>query len=299
MPQGRINLFVALALSLASHAGLLALWAAKAPPPPLPASTSSEPLRVSFVVAPAPRKTHPSKAGRTKPARLEPLAAGSLDQPAKPRPKSAIPPPPAPGKIPASMPAPPAPSPEEWQLASTYTLKNSKRYRNDWGQLVRSMMGTAVEGPQQGLVRFRIEIAPDGKIAKVEELWATSALAEKLAWKAIRSLPPLPPTPTGKPLVFEQTIAFEPFETGWPPNYKFDYLPDPPSFHNPFAQDASATRSASQGAPEGTSPSTGAGPQPASRPDSTSDLTDQIDTEDADMNRQLDQWGRGQLNGVK
>jgi hypothetical protein len=189
------------------------------------------------------------------------------------------------------MPAPPAPSPEEWKIASTYTLKNSKHYRNDWGQLVRSMMGTAVEGPQQGLVRFHIEIAPDGKIAKIEELWATSELAEKLAWKAIRSLPPLPPTPTGKPLVFEQTIAFEPFETGWPPNYKFDYLPDAPSFHNPFAQDASSAQAATS--------ASRVPPQAASPGDSGADLSDPIDTEDADLQRQLDQWGRGRLNGAK
>ena len=45
-------------------------------------------------------------------------------------------------------------------MASTYTLKNSKRYRNAWAQQVRSMMGTAVEGPDQGVVRFAIEIAP-------------------------------------------------------------------------------------------------------------------------------------------
>jgi hypothetical protein len=161
------------------------------------------------------------------------------------------------------------------------------------------MMGTAVEGPQQGLVRFHIEIAPDGTITKVVELWATSELAEKLAWKAIKSMPPLLPTPTGKPLVFEQTIAFEPFDTGWPPNYKFDYLPDPPAFRNPFAQDASSTVSASQEHTERASPSNSATPQGASRGGSSPDLTDTVDTEDADMRRQLDQWGRGRLNGVK
>lgn len=31
--------------------------------------------------------------------------------------------------------------------------------------------------PDQGLVRFRIEVAPDGKIAKVEELRSTSEVA--------------------------------------------------------------------------------------------------------------------------
>jgi hypothetical protein len=68
---------------------------------------------------------------------------------------------------PAFLPAPPAPTSEEWQLASTCSPRNSKRYHNAWGQQVRSMMGTAVEGPDQRQVRFRIEIAPDGKVAKV------------------------------------------------------------------------------------------------------------------------------------
>ncbi len=131
-------------------------------------------------------------------------------------------------KTPASQEAPPPPSAEEWQLASTYKLKNSKRYRHNWGQLVRSMMGTAVEGPGQGMVRFRIEIAPDGTLANVKELWSTSETASKLAWQAIKSLPPLPPTPTGKPLIFERTISFMPHETGWPPSYTLDCLPDPP-----------------------------------------------------------------------
>ncbi len=88
------------------------------------------------------------------------------------------------------MPAPPAPTAEEWQLASSYTLRNSKRYRYAWGQQVRSMMGTAVEGPGQGQVRFRIEIAPDGTIASVKELWSTSDAASKLAWEVIQKLPP-------------------------------------------------------------------------------------------------------------
>jgi hypothetical protein len=114
-----------------------------------------------------------------KPARIEQAASRSADHSAKPRPQHAIPttpvveekerarvadsasPPPTPEKQLATMPAPPAPTTEEWQLASTYTLKNSKRYRYNWGQLVRSKMGTAIEGVEQGLVRFRIEIAPE------------------------------------------------------------------------------------------------------------------------------------------
>jgi len=89
-------------------------------------------------------------------------------------------------------------SAEEWQLAAIYTLKNSKRYRYAWGQQVRSMMGTAVEGERQGLVRFRIEIAPDGTLAKADVLWSTSEIVEQMALQAIRAMPPLPPTPTGK-----------------------------------------------------------------------------------------------------
>ena len=57
-------------------------------------------------------------------------------------------------KQPASMDAPSAPTAEEWSFASKYTLKNSKGYRHSFGQQVRSMMGTAIEGPDQGQVRF-------------------------------------------------------------------------------------------------------------------------------------------------
>jgi TonB family protein len=208
----------------------------------------------------------------------------------------AISPPPEPEKKLASMPAPPAPTAEEWKLASTYTLKNSKRYRYNWGQLVRSMMGTAVEGPQQGQVRLHIEIAPDGTLAKVEVLWTTSETAEKLALQAIRSLPPLPPTPTGKPLIFEKTISFEPIETGWPPIYKYDCLPEPPTFHNPFAWDGSSTQRIAQGHPDTGSPTTNAPLQTECPPDST---PDSIEAEEKDMKRQFDQWGSGRLNGVK
>ena len=81
----------------------------------------------------------------------------------------------------ASMAAPPAPTAEEWAFAGRYTLKNSKAYRYTWGQQVRSMMGAAVEGPDQGTVRFRVEIAPDGSLARLETLWSTSPVAERLA----------------------------------------------------------------------------------------------------------------------
>ncbi len=142
-----------------------------------------------------------------------------------------------PAKEPASMVAPLAPSADEWAFAAKYTNKNSKGYRYSWGQQVRSMMGTAVEGPDQGFVRFRIEIAPAGTLAKLETIWTTSAVAEQLARKAVESMQPLPPTPTGKPLIFEKTISFTPFASDGPPSYKDDCLPDPPAFRNPFSWD--------------------------------------------------------------
>lgn len=137
----------------------------------------------------------------------------------------------------ASKAAPPAPTAEEWAFAAQYPLKNSKGYRYHWGQQVRSMMGTAVEGPDQGEVRFRIEIAPNGSLVKVETLWRTSEVAERLARQAIAQLPALPPTPTGQALVFETTISFSPFASDNPPVYRDDCLPDPPVFRNPFAWD--------------------------------------------------------------
>lgn len=135
---------------------------------------------------------------------------------------------------PASQAAPAAPTAAEWAFAARYPLKNSKGYRYSWGQQVRSLMGTAVAGPDQGHVRFRVEIAPDGRLARLETLWTTSAVAEQRARLAIRQMPPLPPTPTGRPLVFERTISFTPDATDGPPIYRDDCLPDPPAFRNPF-----------------------------------------------------------------
>jgi TonB family protein len=161
---------------------------------------------------------------------------------------------PTPVRQPAFMAPPPAPTAQEWALASTYKLKNSKRYRYTWSQQVRSMMGTAYEGADQGLVRFRIEIAPDGRLTRLETLWSTSPVAERLARQAVQAMPPLPPTPTGQPLIFEQTIAFQPFDSGGPPIYRNDCLPDPPAFRNPFAWDGHA-------------PSVRAAATPAQQPD--------------------------------
>jgi TonB family protein len=174
-------------------------------------------------------------------------------------------------------------------LAATYTLKNSKRYRNAWGQQVRSQMGTAVAGPDQGQVRFRITINPDGSLAQAEELWSTSAKASELARKAIQSMPPLPPTPDGKPLVFEKTISFLPYETGWPPSYKNDCLPDPPKFSNPYAWDGTGNPPSPPVYPESEAPPMAA--DPACDPTSTASS---IEEEEQELARQMDKnrWGR-------
>ena len=153
------------------------------------------------------------------------------------------------------------------------------------------MMGTAVEGPGQGMVRFRIEIAPDGTLANVKELWSTSETASKLAWQAIKSLPPLPPTPTGKPLIFERTISFQPYETGWPPSYTLDCLPDPPAFKNPFAWDGKSPQAQLLHQALKRLPADADASQEKCVTDSTADTIEQEETE---MKRQVEiyRWGR-------
>ncbi len=149
---------------------------------------------------------------------------------------------PDPLAAPASQAAPLAPSAQDWAFAAGYTLKNSKGYRHNWGRQVRSMMGTAVEGPDQGMVRFRIEIAPNGTLVRLETLWSTSPVAEQKARLAVAQMPPLPPTPTGKPLVFEKTIVFSPFAHDDTPLYRHDCEPDVPAFRNPFVWDGQSDK---------------------------------------------------------
>lgn len=188
---------------------------------------------------------------------------------------------------PATMAAPPAPTAEEWAFAGRYTLKNSKAYRYTWGQQVRSMMGTAVEGPDQGIVRFRVEIAPDGSLARLDTLWSTSPVAERLARQAVASMPRWPATPTGKPLVFEKTISFSPFASDDPPLYKDDCLPDPPAFSNPFAWDGKSAREAAPAKPVEK-------PDPQALEDCLKRLPkDSIEAESARDRRLMDQWGWG------
>jgi hypothetical protein len=187
----------------------------------------------------------------------------------------------------ATMAAPPPPTADEWAFAGRYTLKNSKAYRHTWGQQVRSMMGTAVEGPGQGMVRFRVEIAPDGSLASLETLWSTSPVAERLARQAIAGMPRGPATPTGKPLIFERTIAFTPFAVDGPPLYKDDCLPDPPSFSNPFAWDGRSAQEPVQAKPSDK-------PDPQALEDCLRQLPqDSIEAEMARDQRLMDQWGWG------
>lgn len=213
--------------------------------------------------------------------RLAPIpepAVGSVVQPATPR-------------EPASMAAPPAPTAEEWAFASTYKLRNSKGYRYTWGQQVRSMMGTAVEGPDQGMVRFRVEIAPDGSLVRLETLWSTSAVAERLARGAVSSVPRWPPTATGRPLIFEKTISFTPFASDGPPLYKDDCLPDPPAFGNPFAWDGKSARGPASAEPVEK-------PDPQALEDCLKQLPkDSIEAEIARDRRLMDQWGWGSGKG--
>ena len=194
---------------------------------------------------------------------------------------------------PASLGVPSAPTAEEWAFASKYTLKNSKGYRHSFGQQVRSMMGTAVEGPDQGHVRFSIEIAPNGTVTKVETLWKTSDKAERLARKAMKSMPALPPTPTGKSLIFERTISFTPFATNDAPVYRDDCLPDTPAFSNPFAWDGKSPQEIKKSKPaEKLSPEALAECLKQLPQDSIDGIT-------AEAQRQLDIWSSEKLNQRK
>lgn len=273
----RVSYFFAAFLSVALHALILVL----AGNHPLKLTSKAEAQKpqeiITFLeVMPAPpAQTHPEPPGQT----LDVAPAVAIQAPQE----TAVTPPSV-DRQPAFMEAPPAPAAQEWALAANYTLKNSKRYRYTWGQQVRSMMGTAVEGPDQGVVRFRIEIAPDGTLTRLETLWTTSVAAERLARKAIENMPPLPPTPSGKPLIFEKTISFQPLASDGPPLYKNDCLPDPPTFRNPFAWD-------------GKSPQVRAAPPAAEKldPQALEECLrqlpqDSVEGESAHDQRQLDQW---------
>jgi TonB family protein len=279
---------LALLLSVGLHVGAIwvlthALGRAPAQPEPL-----AEPIVMIEVpapqVPPPPPLPPPPPPETPPPPRAEPTLPAALPDLA--------PPPPADDRPRAYQEAPTAPTAEDWALASTYTLKNSKRYRHTWAQQVRSMMGTAFEGADQGVVRFRIEIAPNGTLVALTTLWSTSDKAEALARQAVQQMPPLPPTPNGKPLVFEKTISFQPFDADVPPIYKNDCLPDPPSYRNPFAWDGQSPRGQAQAEPEREPPLS-----PEEMAECQKQLPqDSVEAEAAHSDRQLKQWASEKLN---
>lgn len=281
-PSAVVRPVVGLAISLALHALVFALaftnMAAITDRQAQPAREQQ--VTVLILRPPEPKKSAPEPE----------LSIRSADAPTVPLPPLPVPEVPTMAepvmpRQPASMAAPSAPTAEEWAFASTYKLKNSKGYRHTWGQQVRSMMGTAVEGPDQGMVRFRIEIAPDGSLTRLDTLWSTSAVAERLARQAIGSMPQWPPTPTGKPLIFEKTISFSPFASDGPPLYKDDCLPDPPVFSNPFAWDGKSARMQGQAEPVEKS-------DPQTLEDCLKQLPqDSVEAESARDRRLMEQWG--------
>lgn len=228
--QQRWAILVSVALHLAA-AGLLVSASRQTLREGAPAPKTS--MLTMVVTPPAPPSPPPARAQPTPQPKPPPKLRAPL--PATTPPEVAAGTEPRTGR--AYMDAPPAPSAEEWALASTYTLKNSKRYRHNWGQQVRSLMGTAHEGPEQGAVRFRIEIAPSGRLDRLDTLWATSDAVEQRARKAVQQMPHLPPTPNGRPLIFEKTIIFDAFTADAPPLYKNDCEPDPVQHRNRFVWD--------------------------------------------------------------
>ena len=263
MTQQRLRLSLAIWLSIALHLGLILLWA----------------TYEGFIFA-KPKDRNPDI---IEVHLEEPIAKNNSDLATSLNSD----------KQAASSEAPSAPTAEEWAFASKYTLKNSKGYRHSFGQQVRSMMGAAIEGPDQGQVRFRIEIAPNGTLVKVETLWKTSDKAEQLARQAMKSMPALPPTPTGKPLIFERTISFTPFATNDAPVYRDDCLPDTPSFGNPFAWDGKSPQEIKKSKPaEKLSPEALAECLKQLPQDSIDGIT-------AEAQRQFDIWSSGKLNQRK
>ena len=266
-----------LAISLALHVllfigALTHLSAARDKPDP---SAREPAITVLYIRPPEPEPPQP----KVEALSLSPPPIVAQDVPSVVEPSTA--------REPASMAAPPAPTAAEWAFASTYKLKNSKGYRYTWGQQVRSMMGTAVEGPDQGLVRFRVEIAPDGSLTRLDTLWSTSPVAERLARQAIGNMARWPSTPTGKPLIFEKTISFSPFASDGPPLYRDDCLPDPPVFSNPFAWNGLSARSTAPARPIEKQ-------DPQAMEDCLKQLPqDSIEAERARDQRVMDQWGWG------
>ena len=279
----------ALLLSIALHAtagALLAGWV-----PSLPKAAPPVPDHITYLADMAPPEPEPTPDPPEPAANPAPAPQQAAAETPPPSPEPAAPVPRAPAK--ASKDAPLAPSAEDWAMASTYKLKNGKRYRYNWGLQLRSLMGTAVEGENNGVVRFKVTIAPDGHLAQLDTLWATSPATERLARAAIERMPPLPPTPTGEPLVFERTIAFDPWTDEMPPLYKDDCLPDPPQRGNPYVWDGRSPQT----------PVVQAAPEPLD-PEAYAECLkqlpqDTIEAEAASNQRQLEQWASPKLGRDK
>lgn len=261
--------WLALGVVLSLHVWLIVWWGQPHERPAQP-RVPDAPVQVTLVPA-------PPLAPQIPPTRLPSAAAKVTERPR------------------ASQAAPTAPTAQDWAFASGYTLKNSKGYRHNWGRQVRSMMGTAVEGPDQGMVRFRVELAPNGTLAKLETLWSTSPVAEQKAREAMAHMPPLPPTPTGKPLVFERTIVFSPFAHDDTPLYRHDCELDVPAFRNRYTWDGQSAKMRDDDPPP---------PQPLSPEELEACLKqlppETVQSESARDQRVMDRWGtthRGQEKG--
>lgn len=236
----RGQLFVAVGLSVGLHAlgvFMAVQFALDRSRPPEARQPAEQVIRLEVVQIRPPRPPSVAQQKRPDPIQATAPKPAPARVAARQAPPQAVAQAPAADRPQAYMDAPPAPSAQEWALAAAYTLKNSKRYRHNWGQQVRSLMGTAHEGPDQGAVRFRIEIAPNGTLARLDTLWTTSAKVEQQARAAVRQMPPLPPTPNGKPLIFEKTIVFDAFTADAPPLYKNDCETDPVQHGNRFVWD--------------------------------------------------------------
>jgi hypothetical protein len=132
MPMTDRHHVVALALSVGLH--VVALYGLGLLPS-APMRTADVPTKTEHIVlidlSPPPE---PPVAARPSPQPPQPRApAVAQIKPDLAQPAPATLPAPEPDRPRASMDAPPAPTAEEWALASTYTLKNSKRYRHTWG----------------------------------------------------------------------------------------------------------------------------------------------------------------------
>lgn len=295
----------ALAVTLGMHALVIGLMAGHGVTPTRQPVQAAEPSTVVLlrVLPPLPEtvpettahavtEAVPETAPEPPPLLQAPAPQRGEGSPQEPRAQSA----PTTPRAPVTRAAPPAPSAEQWAFAGQYTLKNSKAYRHTWGQQVRSMMGTAVEGPGQGMVRFQVEIAADGRLVRLDTLWSTSDTAERLARQAVQQMPQWPATPTGRPLVFERTISFSPHAGDDPPLFRYDCLPDPPVFRNPFAWNGGVSPVSAPGPASAAAAPT---PDPQALADCLKQLPqDSIDAESARDRRVMERWdfdrlGRG------